>query len=405
MDITKLFRFVWKDRTVAAITGFLVGSVVVNIWWQGVAGCGVVLLLLAIARRLLQLRRAQEVTPFEDFLRQPDREAMDRLKATNEHFLVFNKVIEIRAHPNLGSRRPLSGLGWSPEEISVKFDQLPFDASKILAQIGGLKAFDPPNGKKFSVVDHSLLGTDTDLALHLKETDYFTILSVIHDLPLARRQEFGSFDPHDNRIPHSLCLHFIVRLADGSIVCLRNEDRKAYARNTWSVSAEEQIKAEDVTTNSPVQTLFRRAVLEEVFGLSDDKVPVDERWTRIEGNVSFIRIWSLFVEEHINNFSLLGFCQLSCKPPELKSVIKKLANEGVGVRDQEGKLFITSQTELECLLMKGNCKTTGLFSGDQVPVGAENLHWTSRYRAFRLLRALKGGPLTTPDNVAAFTGA
>jgi hypothetical protein len=248
------------------------------------------------------------------------------------------------------------------------------------------------------------LGTDTDLELKLQETNYFTIQSVVRDLPFARRREFGSLDPRKNRIPHSLCLHFVVRLADGSVICLRNEARKAYAQDTWSISAEEQIKAEDLSGSSPLQTLFRRAVLEEIYGLSDDGVPVDERWGRITDDVRCIRIWSLFVEENLNNFSLLGFCQLTCDTPGLKATIQQLANEGVGVRDLEGKLFTTSRTGLERLLIMGDCTVIGLFSGEQELLGAEQLHWTSRYRAFRLLRALSGGPLTPPQDVAAVQG-
>lgn len=413
MDLTKrlfstlarVVRFAVKDPAIAGITMFLLGSVAATVWWQGVAAVGLAILLVAVARRLLQLRRAQELTAFEHSLRQPDPDATARLRAENEHFLVFNKAIEVRAHPNLGSRTNVYGLGWSPDEISVTFDHVQFDASDILARTGGLAEFDPPNGRKFSVVDRPLLGTDTDLALNLQETNYFTIRSVIRDLPFARRREFGSLDPQKNRIPHSLCLHFVVRLADGSVICLRNETRKAYAQDTWSISAEEQIKENDVTASSPVQTLFRRAVLEEVFGLSDDGVPVDERWARIADDVRCIRIWSLFVEENINNFSLLGFCQLICDPAGLKATIQRLANEGVGVRDLEGKLFTTSRTGLERLLIIGDCTAMGLFSSDKELLAAEQLHSTSRYRAFRLLRALNGGPLAPPQDVAAFKGA
>lgn len=404
MEIVKklrsLIRALAGDTIVTAITSLLVGSVAASLWPSVVGWIALVLLLVAVGRRLVEYsrerQRATAYTAFELALRQPDSDALARLHTANEHFLVFNRVIEVLSHYSLSSRASFTSLGWVPDEILVDFKNGYFDASEILARIGGKKSYEPPNGRKFCLANRSLGGTDAVLSLHLQESDYFTIRSVLSNLPFTLRTEFGSLDPAQNRIPHSLCLHFIVRCDDGSVLLLLNERRKAYAGGTWSISAEEQLKDIDLREASPVLALFQRALLEEVFGLSDEHIPLSARWDRIKDHVRSTRIWSLFLEEHINNFSLLGVCQLSVNPTALRRVVQQFINDGSAARDLEGKLYFTSRDELERLLILGGGTATGLFSGGLMKVFAENLHWTSRYRMFRLLRALNGGPLAPP---------
>ena len=395
-----LIKVLAGDPWVTAIFSLLIGSVAASLWPNVVGLFALVLLICALVRRLVEYRRehqrATAYTAFELALRQPDSDALARLHAANEHFLVFNQVIEVLPHYSLSSRATFASLGWMPDEIPVQFQNESFEASEILARVGGKRSYDPPNGRKFCLANRSLGGTDAALSLNLRETDYFTIRSVVSSLPFTLRIEFGSLDPAKSRIPHSLCLHFIVRCDDGSVLLLLNESRKAYSGGTWSVSAEEQLKDSDLTEPSPLVVLFRRAILEEVFGLSDESIPLEDRWARIEDHVRSTRLWSLFLEEHINNFSLLGVCQLSVKPLTLRGVIQQFINDGSAARDLEGKVYFTSRDQLEQLLIRGTATATGLFSGGETNVLAENLHWTSRYRMFRLLRALNGKPLAAP---------
>jgi len=394
-----------KDRWVVLTTSLFFGSIATSLWPKFM-GWGLfvifdVAFVYCLVKYIRKHQDAIELTTFELALRQPDSDAFARMHDTeNQHFLVINQVIEVRPHYTLNSRASFASLGWSPDEISVHFNNEYFDASRILASVGGKKNYDPPNGRKFCLVDRSLAGTDTDLALYLRETDYFTIRSVISNLPFSLRTELGSLDPTKNLIPHSLCLHFIVRCDDGSVLLLLNEKRKAYAGGTWSVSAEEQMKDLDLTDQqySPLDALFKRALLEEVFGLRDVETPLSERWAQIEDHVRSIRIWSIFLEEHINNFSLLGVCQLTITPDSLRKVIKKFIDDGSGSLELEGTLHFTSRNQLEQLLIRGTATATKLFpdsdSDRDKSVFQENLHWTSRYRIFRLLRALNGKPLS-----------
>ena len=78
----------------------------------------------------------------------------------------------------------------------------------------------------------------------------------------------------------------------------------------------------------------------------------------------------------------------------LRKFICSLTNEGSAARDLEGKLHVIAESELEQLLVRGDALAVGLFSDQEARVLAENLHWSSRYRIFRLLRALRGAPLT-----------
>jgi hypothetical protein len=318
------------------------------------------------------------------------------VRLANEHFLVFDKVIEVLPHWSLRSRAKFQTLGWAPEEVEVLFSNRLFDAAPILRRIPWTQ-FDPPNGRKFSLVDRSLGATDTGLSLSIKETDYFTIRSVLSGLTFELRTEFGSLDPRNNRIPHSLCLHFIARCGDGKVLCMLNDDRKAYGSSMWSVSAEEQFSEVDLDSVHPIKALFRRALLEEVFGLRDKNIPLDARWSRVEASVRSMRVWSLFVEEQIANFTLLGVCQLNIDSDALRMFLVSLVEEGSAGRDLEGRLYLLNDQELRELLVTGESMAAGLFSGESATLRTENLHWTTRYRIFRLLRALDAAPLNPHD--------
>jgi hypothetical protein len=93
----------------------------------------------------------------------------------------------------------------------------------------------------------------------------------------------------------------------------------------------------------------------------------------------------------------LGVCQLSASADDLRRRIQRFINEGSGAADLEGRLFVASENSLKDLLIVGSSTAEGLFSSQPETVLAENLHWTARYRVFRLLRALRGGPLVPQE--------
>jgi hypothetical protein len=210
------------------------------------------------------------------------------------------------------------------------------------------------------------------------------------------RTEFGNIDPSENRIPNSLCLHFIVRLANGNILCMKRDRRTVYYASAWSFSGEEQLSDSDLVPQDKCLALFRRAFCEEVLALREE-IPLSERWDIAAPLVKNMRLWSVFIEERIFNFSLLGMYQLSVDEKGLAAIITGLVNTGKGSRDREGSVFVASQDMIQQLYYKGTGAAKALFSGETKTVTAEELHPTSRYRMFRLLRGLQRRAFSDAD--------
>ena len=342
-------------------------------------------------------------TAWELSLRDPDNGAAAAVARSNEHYLVVAQAIEIIPHPQLNSRASLVKLGWNPSDVELTDMQIPFAADELLAHAGGLKSFDPPNGIKFSLVNTSYVTSDSPrLSLSTVRTDYFTLRSV---LPLVKsessiRARFGSLDPSKNQIPHSLCLHYVARFANGDVLCMRRDLRAAYHGGLWSFSGEEQVADRDFESGTPCLSLFQRTFCEEVLALRDE-VPLEERWQLASPIIKSMALWSVFLEERIHNFSLLGFFQISCDPDDFVRLHNSLVNRGIGTRDREGDCFLVTGSDLLSLLVEGRCRAVPLFTSSEAEVRAENLHPTSRYRLFRLLRAVKRRPLQQDDYVGS----
>lgn len=377
--------------------GYFLGALAGLFPWQSAIVFGaisIVGLSASLANRL-RSRRLMEFTPWELSLRDPDNDAAASVTRSNEHYLVVGQAIETIPHPQLNSRATVEQLGWKPEEVTLRDLQARFDARELLEQVGGLKEFDPPNGLKFCLIGASYITSDSPiLSLDLERTDYFTIRSVLPQVKsdASIRARFGSLDPSFNKIPNSLCLHYIVRFADGEVLCMKRDARAAYHGNLWSFSGEEQLSEKDFLLSQPCDSFFKRSFCEEVLALRDE-IPLDERWEFAAAIVQSMALWSIFVEERIQNSSVLGCFQLACLPEDFVALHNRLVDTGVGTRDREGDFFFVDGGDLEPLLVEGSCKARAVFRDSEVRVHAENLHPTSRYRVFRLLRAVNRGPL------------
>ena len=360
------------------------------------ASLSTVLLIIVVIDKL-KANQPSKLSEWENALRQPDRYAAAHVARANEHFLVVGQAIEVLPHPNLNTRAKIDELGWDPAEVKMNDLQKQFDAEGLLDKTGGYKESDPPNGIKFSLSDTSFVTQDSPvLTLDLQRTNFFTIMSFKDTLKKNPnlRLEFGNLIPSLNRVPHSLCLHYIVRFSDGDILCMRRNPKAAYHGGLWSFSGEEQILESDLLSSYPMQSLFRRTFCEEVLALQDENpATLADRWQKANEIVDNMRLWSVFVEEEIFNFTLLGIYQLNVNMQNFVSCHNRLINCGMGNRDREGDFFIVSQNTLKNLLFNGQCKVKGLFTDEMLTVRAENLHPTSRYRIFRLLRAAYRKPL------------
>jgi len=363
-----------------------------------VAGVVLVVLVAWELSAMRQRRRKLDFTQFEMSITRPDKYAAAHAERANEKFLIVGEAVEVLPHPNLNTRTELARLGWEPSTVAVKDDQQLFDSRAILDYVGGLKQADPPNGTKLALVDTSFVTADShELRLEVRRTDFFTLMSLKPELQNNpdMRLRFGRLKLTDNRVPHSLCLHFVVRFADGQFLLMRRHAKSAYHANRWSFSGEEQFAPSDLETAAPIDVLFKRTFCEEVVAFRDENpATLDERWQIARQFVSFYRLLSVFVEERLFNFELLGYYQLSVSTREFVDRQSELVKAAIGMRDNEGDLFTVSEDELLKLFFNDECQAVCLFSADTAIVTAGNLHPTSRYRMFRTMRAIKRGPLT-----------
>jgi hypothetical protein len=387
---------------VALITwlgGFTLGAVT-NIYPKplGLIGGAITLLsILLLVIRVIRSEKRSDLSGWDDFVREPDEDAVNLVGHANEHFLVVGQAIEILPHLALNTRADVNNIGWDPEEVVFNDTQQKFADKEILEKVGGYKEADPPNGVKFCLSDTSIAILDSpDLVLDLQRTDYFTLMSILPSIKQNSklRMKFGSLSPPLNQIPHSLCLHFVVRFSDGNILCMRRRPKAAYHKNLWSFSGEEQLSDSDFIFKTTGLSLFQRTLCEEVLALRDKSpATLAERWAIASPLVKNMRLWSIFLEEQIFNFSVFGFYQLEYDTQEFVSFHNDLINRGIGTRDKEGDYFVASSKMVENLLFKNQCVVQGLFTPESQTLSAETLHPTSRYRIFRLLRAIHRKPL------------
>ena len=107
--------------------------------------------------------------------------------------------------------------------------------------------------------------------------------------------------------------------------------------------------------------------------------PLAERWEIAAPLVKTMRLWSVFVEEGIFNFSLLGMYQLDVDTEEFVRVYTELVKSGAGSRDDEGTLFVVTQEMLKALLFSGECTARGLFHEETQTVKAEDRRVQARF--------------------------
>lgn len=408
VDIMKLtvarrvIEHVVNNSTITLVLGFAIGALT-NIFPISAAvifGILFIMLIVPVTIDAIKARQLSNLSLWEEALRQPDSHAAALVSQTNDHFLVIGQAIEILPHPNLNTRSNINELGWNPEDVQLNDLQEEFDANVLLDKSGGYKEFDPPNGRKYSVSNTSFVTKDSpNLSLELIRTNYFTLKSILPTIKQhpELRAEFGSLNPANNHIPHSLCLHYITRFAGGEVLCMKRDKQAAYHGNLWSFSGEEQLSEEDFKFAIPTVALFQRSICEEVFSLREDN-PLEEKWKLASSHIINMNLWSIFIEEKIFNFSMFGVYQLKDSISDFVSFHNKLIDEGTGSRDREGEFYFVEQDSLKKLLFKGDCMAKALFSsGDQL-IRAEDLHPTSRYRIFRLLRAINRKPLQ-PENI------
>jgi len=388
-----------KDSRFTLVTGWALGALINVFHWYATVtflalAIGVFLFIYMDNRK--ELKR-KDVTQKEiESLAAPIPGAEEAARRTNHNLLVSGNAIEIVTHPNLNSAVNPRDVGWDPKEIEIIQD-LEFDASEILSQAGGLREFEPPNHKKYCLVNLSFVTSESDhLSLILKETDFFTIETakrLLQDHP-GVAEKYGHVSPAKNRIPSSLCLHFTVRLMSGEILLMKRVSGMSYHENMWSATGEEQLSEGDLSAEHPLERLFKRALGEEILHLGGvERHP--EFMKRIDEHIEYMRIYSIGVEWPIYNPAVFGAVQLVDDADALRETLKgrKRGSESYGQDDREGLFYTINKKEIENLLSSGRGTAKGVFNDLETTIEASALHPTTRYRLFRYLRTLKRGRL------------
>lgn len=383
-----------KDSRVTLIAGALIGALT-NVYATQATVVLLVLMVFVFGLSFIDQRRSLKKLAIKEKenteLLKPSQEALTAIRSSNKNHLVVGDFVETTPHPNLNTATRTADAGWNPAEIIIELENREFDAKELLELAGGKKEFDPPNGTKYALVSVPFVTEESpQLRLILNETNYFTVQTVKDFLQTQPQHQpkFGSIILEKNRIPSSLCLHYVIRTADDSILCMKRSGGMAYHSGLWSITGEEQISDHEINSeHAPIEKLFKRALCEEIFQLRNNSahqnvIPL------LEEDLRFLRVLTIGIELPLYNPAIIGLAQLSIDVSEFRKKMidrKKTLALNAG-HDDEGDFFVLSKNDAYKLLRDGSATVTGLFSQRIENITANSLHPTSRYRLFRVLR-------------------
>lgn len=388
-----IFRKASKDSRVTLVAGAFFGALT-NVYAVEAAVILLTLMVFVFGFAFFDQRRSLKQLAISEEeimgLLKPSHEALTAIHKSNKNHLVVGDFVETIPHPNLNTAARAADAGWNPADIIVQLDDREFDAKELLELSGGQNEFDPPNGTKYALVSAPFVTEESpQLELTLNETNYFTVQTAKEFLRAQPQlqSQFGSVVLEDNRIPSSLCLHYVIRTADDSILCMKRSGGMAYHSSLWSITGEEQISDHEIGKQAPIEKLFKRALCEEIFQLRNSSA-LQDVMPLLEDDLRFLRILTVGIELPLYNPTIIGLAQLSTDVSELrKKLIERKRNIALNVgHDDEGDFFVLSKNEAYKLLRDSSATVTGLFSQRPESLTASLLHPTSRYRLFRVLR-------------------
>lgn len=329
------------------------------------------------------------------------KQLLKKLGESPDDYKVVGGVIEIARHPFIVCEPAISGWDCLPSaadaaEVRIEHEfGLDFAVDEAL-----IKDVEPPSGannKKYSLIETPLdyLDASSRLCLKVHLTDYRTVKRfgemVRGEQNTARRHDWGSIFPEDQKIPNSLCLHFLVQLADGSVLCMLRRKTSDYSQDQISISAEEQFAEIDMHAG-PEQAMdhwFRRALCEEIFPLrANDSGMLERHWKEVKHVVHAMRIFSVFYEEEYANYSLFGYAKLDLDLQDYKEMFERLARSHASGRDKEGCYFVLSKREAIAFATTGKGLLDPIWSGASCVFGEDEAyrpHSSSRYRLLTFL--------------------
>lgn len=370
-----------------------------------IAYAGTTLVSLVLGMAVWMLRSAWNANKTTDGLgisiySKPNPDTISFLNLANESAIEYTAIgsaIEIAKHPIVTA--DLGASGW---------DCLDSDSVKLLHDFGlpytkhdsqlikDIHQPDGNNGIKYSLIETpaDYLDSSKKLVLRVHKTDYFTVQrfqKYIKDK--SNRFLLGSLQPELHKIPHSLCLHYLVQLNDGHILCIRRKPNVNYESGQISISGEEQLSKDDfegIRPDSSMGRWFKRALCEEIFPLrASNANEIEKNWQEISSFVDSLRVISVFYEENFANFSIFGFCRLNLNLDDYKTVFRDLTLISTNGRDKEGQLLALAKDEAKNLITNGTAKVKPVWGvPEEESINDGQLHSSSRYRLLSFLQAV-----------------
>lgn len=361
----------------------------------------VVALVLAVLRIIyLGLKSSRIVGIADHDLRQPTPEVQQRIVAEGESetdYFAVGGAIEIGRHPYICCDPSVSG--WDVKTVDTSQVLIEHDVgAKALYDLSLVSDIPAPkghNGKKYALIATPVdyLDASPKLSIQVRTTDYYTIqkfLALTQDPEI--KNTLASMRPEDSKVPNSLCLHYLVQLADGNILCSVRHANTDYSQGQVSLTGEEQLSEIDVNAGASgaASHWFKRALCEEIFPLRvEPNGGVQAAWEKVQDYVSAMRIYSLVYEEYCANFALVGYAQINLDLYWFKMKYSRLRQQNLSGRDKEGTLFVINKSELLAYFRTGQCTIHSVWGERSVCIsdkpGFVRFHPTSRYRALMLL--------------------
>lgn len=359
----------------------------------------VVFVLLTMFGRGLMESRRRTIPIFNLF--RPAKEATDLLErqgATPLDYPIVGSIIEICRSRNIFSDLSISGWDCRSSKnspmVTIQHKNGTEFLSQDISEIDQSRIF---NGVKYSLVETpaSFIGADEILKIVVQNTTFKAVQAVQNSIKSkpTLKVSHGSIYPETQRLANSLCLHMLVQLADGNIICMKRAGNTEYAPDKMSVSCEEQLSFDDMNSvgDEKVTHWFKRALCEEVFPLGDMHVrQLEANWRKIERRVTSMRVLSVVYEVDYVNYAIFGYIRINCTKLEFSDLYSSLAGIKSG-RDKEGIIYLMSESDAMNFVKDGRARVSPLWGEEKIDFGLGThcqAHPSTLYRLVFYLSAI-----------------
>ena len=230
-----------------------------------------------------------------------------------------------------------------------------------------------------------------NLRLQVEETSFSKVSAISRALIEMGRERYVhiSTNPSERRVPHALCLHVLCEFSDQQVLMMKRHQDAWYYPSAFAISFEEQLDKIDFRDGGEfaVSHLVKRAVCEELFPMLGKyhSSPL-VAWAQVNDFIEFSRIWSIFIEEEIGNFSLFCHLRMAVDADSYVEVYRELKKQG-DRRDREGRLYALRPEDVRKILKNEEVYVSEILV-DEVEdsrmygarIRVDKLHPTSRYR-------------------------